>query len=154
MDLKAKLSELGLSLPQAPKPLAAYIPAKQSGNLIYVSGQLPMKDGKLMVEGPVPSVCSEEDAKNAAAQCVLNMLAIVDDMISGDWSKFVQIVRLGGFVASDNNFYGQPGVINGASLLLGEIFGQQGTHARAAVGVNALPINTSVEIEFLVEIKA
>ncbi len=153
MDLKARLAELGLVLPQAPKPLATYIPAKRSGNLIYVSGQLPMVQGELTVKGPVPSATSVEDAAAAAGQCVLNMLAIIDDMLQGDWTKFVQVVRVGGFVASDNDFYGQPTVINGASNLLGEIFGKQATHARAAVGVNALPINTSVEVEFLIQVK-
>lgn len=152
MDLKAKLGSLGLTLPPAPKPVAIYVPAVRTGNLIVVSGQLPFDQGKLIATGPVPSAVSLELGQKAARQCVLNGLAIVDAMIESDWSSFVRVVRLGVFVASDNGYGDQPKVANGASELLGQIFGDKGQHARAAVGVNTLPLNASVEVEMMVEV--
>ena len=153
VDLKARLQAQGLTLPPAPKPIAVYIPAVRTGNYIFVSGQLPLKDGKLLATGPVPSKTSLEDAKTAARQCALNCLAIIDEQLGGDWSKFVRVVRVGGFVNSDDSFTDQPKVANGASELLGQLFGEAGKHARAAVGVNTLPLGASVEVEMLVEVK-
>jgi len=153
MDIHAKLRSLDLTLPAAPKPIAAYVPAVRTGNLIFVSGQLPMREGQLIATGRVPTDLSVDDAKAGAKQCILNALAVVGDQIGGDWSKFVRVVRVGAFVASDDGFTGQPQVANGASELLGEVFGEAGKHARAAVGVNVLPLGAAVEIELLVEVK-
>lgn len=147
MDLEKRLSELGLSLPAAPTPVAAYVPAVRSGELLFVSGQLPTVDGKLLACGPVPSEVDEALATQAARQCVLNALAVVGQAIEGDWGRLARIVRLGVFVCSDTGFGGQPIVANGASELLVELLGEAGRHARAAVGVNALPLNASVELE-------
>jgi enamine deaminase RidA (YjgF/YER057c/UK114 family) len=153
MDLVAKLASLNLKLPAAPKPVAAYIPAVRTGNLVYVSGQLPMSEGQLIAKGPIPSVVGVEQGQAAARQCALNALAIVNDHLTGDWSRFVRVVRLAVFVASDNHFTEQPKVANGASELLGQLFGPAGQHARAAVGVNVLPLGASVEVELIVEIR-
>ncbi|MCE9589273.1 MAG: RidA family protein [Planctomycetes bacterium] len=153
MDLHAKLASLGLKLPVAPKPVAAYVPAVRTGNLIVVSGQLPMVEGKLSAVGRVPSAVTPEAAQLAARQCALNALAVVGDQIGGDWSRFVRVVRIGVFVASENDFTEQPRVANGASELLGQLFGEAGRHARAAVGVNVLPLGAVVEVEMMVEVK-
>lgn len=142
--LQRSLERLGLVLPPTPKPVASYIPARKVGNLIYVSGQLPMKDGKLMVIGPVPSAVNIEDAAAGARQCVLNGIAAAMSV-----GEIRGVVRVGAFVQSDDGFDGQPKVANGASDLLLELFGDAGRHARAAVGTNALPLNASVEVEFL-----
>ena len=153
MDLRAKLQSQGLDLPDAPKPVAAYVPAVRTGDLVFVSGQLPFENGELIATGPVPSATSIQDAERAAQLCALNALAVVDDQIDGDWSRFVRIVRVGVFVASDNDFTQQPQVANGASEFLGELFGEAGRHARAAVGVNVLPLGATVELEMIVEVK-
>lgn len=153
MDLQAKLKSLNLTLPAAPKPVAAYVPAVKSGGHVFVSGQLPMRDGKLIATGTVPGAVSLEDAQEAAKQCALNALAVVGDQIQGDWSKLVKIVRLGVFVASENGFYDQPKVANGASELMQELFGEAGRHSRAAVGVNVLPLNATVEVELVAEVR-
>lgn len=147
------LASLGLTLPQAPKPVASYIPAVKSGNLVYISGQLPFKDGALVATGPVPSATSVEAAQAAARQCILNGLAVLGDQIGGDFSRVVRVVRVGAFVCSDNGFTEQPKVANGGSELLQQLFGEAGRHARAAVGTNALPLGASVEIELLVEVR-
>lgn len=153
MDIHAKLATLGLKLPVAPKPVAAYVPAVRTGNLIVVAGQLPLIEGKLIATGRVPSAVTLEQAQAAARQCALNALAAVGDVIGGDWSKLVRVVRVGVFVASDNDFFEQPKVANGASELLGQVFGDAGRHARAAVGVNVLPLNAPVEVELMVEVR-
>ncbi len=153
MDLIAKLKSLGLELPAAPKPVAVYVPAVRTGNLVVISGQLPFKDGKLLATGPVPSKVSLEAAQHAARQCALNALAVVGDQIAGDWSRLVRIVRLGVFVASDDAFTDQPKVANGASELIGELLGEPGRHARAAVGVNTLPLGATVEVEMMAEVR-
>jgi enamine deaminase RidA (YjgF/YER057c/UK114 family) len=153
MDISKKLAELGLSLPAAARPIAAYVPAARAGNLLFVSGQLPIRDGKLLATGRVPSATTIEVAQKAAAQCALNALAIVGDELSGDFSRLSRVVRVGVFVQSDDIFQDQAKVANGASELLQQIFGESGRHARAAVGVNALPLNASVEVEFLFEIR-
>lgn len=151
MSVEAKLAELGLNLPEAPKPIAAYVPCVRTGNLLFVSGQLPLKNGELLATGKVPSVISVEDGQAAARQCVLNALAIVMAEL-GDLSKVGRVVRIGAFVLSDDGFCDQAVVANGASELLLALFGESGRHARAAVGTNALPLNASVEIEFLFEL--
>lgn len=153
-DLRARLTELQLTLPVPPAPVASYLPGVAAGDLVFVSGQLPMRDGALVATGPVPSACAVELAQTAARQCVLNALAIVDAGIAGRWSRFTQVVRLGVFVRSDDAFAQQHVVANGASDLLVEIFGDAGRHARAAVGVNALPLGASVEVELVIGIRA
>ena len=153
MSFEANLAALGLTLPPAPKPVASYVPAVRSGNLVFVSGQLPMKDGQLLATGPVPSKCTPEAAHAAARQCVLNGLAVLGDQIGGDFSRVVRVVRVGAFVQSDDGWTEQPKVANGGSELLQQLFGEAGRHARAAVGTNALPLGASVEIELLFEIR-
>ena len=153
MDLDHKLAELGLALPAPPKPVAAYIPCVRTGNLVIVSGQLPMAAGRLLATGKVPSVVDETQATECARQCVLNGLAILRAELGGDWSRLVRVVRVGAFVQSDDGFGGQPQVVNGASDLLVQLLGDAGKHARAAVGTNALPLNAPVEIEFTFEVR-
>ncbi|MCK5922053.1 MAG: RidA family protein [Methylococcales bacterium] len=152
MSIETKLEELGLTLPEAPAPVASYIPAVTSRGQVIVSGQLPMQNGELISTGKVPSQVSIEDAQAAARQCVLNALAVLKAELDGDLSRFVRVVRIGAFVQSDDDFFGQPQVANGASEFLQEILGEAGRHARAAVGVNALPLNASVEVEFTFEV--
>lgn len=147
-----RIAELGLTLPPAPKPVAAYIPFVRSGSLLFVSGQLPMRDGALMATGAVPSAVSVEDAARAARQCVLNALAVLADALGGDLDRVVRIVRVGVFVCSDAGFGEQPKVANGASELLQQIFGETGRHARAAVGSIALPLKATVEVELVAEV--
>jgi enamine deaminase RidA (YjgF/YER057c/UK114 family) len=146
MGLTQKLKELGITLPAAPAALGAYIPAKRVGPLVYVAGQLPMKDGKSMAAGSVPLWCSIDDARAAARQCVINALAAASSVVPLE--QVVGVLRVGAFVLSDTNFSQQPQVANGASEFLVELFGDAGRHVRAAVGVNALPLDASVEIEF------
>lgn len=148
-----RLAALGLKLPAAPKPVAAYVPAVRTGQLIFVSGQIPFRDGKLIYTGPVPSVASVDQARDAARQCVLNALAVLVDLMQVNLDQVQRIVRLGVFVCSDAGFGDQPKVANGASELLQEIFGEKGRHARAAVGSIALPLNATVEVEMLVEVQ-
>lgn len=152
MDIAKRLAELGWTLPPAPRPIAAYVPAVRSGNLLFVSGQLPMRDGKLLATGPVPSAVSLESARTAAAQCAVNALAILGDQIGGEWTQLRRVVRIGVFVNSDSGFTEQAKVANGASELLQQVLGDAGRHARAAVGVNTLPLGASVEAEFIFEL--
>ncbi|MBQ73071.1 MAG: hypothetical protein CMJ67_09230 [Planctomycetaceae bacterium] len=147
-----RLSELGISLPDPPKPVASYVPAIQSGSLLYVSGQLPFRDGELMTVGPVPSAVSIESAMEGARWCAINGLAVARQSLDGELDRLRRVVRVGVFVQSDDRFDAQPKVANGASDLLVEVLGDAGRHARAAVGVNALPLDTSVEVEFVFEI--
>ncbi len=149
-QLDARLAELGLVVPATSKPVAAYLPAVTSGNLVYTSGQLPLRDGALPATGKVGSSVSPEDAYQLARQCVLNGLAAARTAI-GSLDRITRVVKVTGFVASDPSFTGQPGVINGASELLAEIFGEAGEHARSAVGVAVLPLDAPVEIEFTFE---
>ena len=149
MTPSEKLRELGIELPTITAAYGAYVPAKRIGNLIYVAGQLPTKDGKLLATGPVPSKCSPEQAKSAARQCVINALAAARAVLDGNVDRLAGVLRVGAFVASDAAFTQQPQVANGASELLLEIFGDAGRHVRAAVGVNVLPLDASVEIEFI-----
>jgi enamine deaminase RidA (YjgF/YER057c/UK114 family) len=146
-----KLTELGLKLPEVAAPVAAYIPVLRSGNLVYTSGQLPMVDGALPMVGKVGDQVSPEDAKALAQRCALNALAAVKSEI-GDLAKVKRVVKVVGFVASAPDFTGQPGVINGASELLGAVFGEAGRHARSAVGVAVLPLDAPVEVELTVEV--
>ncbi len=149
--ITARLTELGLELPSAPKPVASYVPAVRVGDLLYVSGQLPFRDGSLMATGAVPSVVSIESAQAAARQCVLNGLAVAAANL-GDLDKIHRVVRLGVFVCCEAGFGDQPKVANGASDLMQEIFGEEGRHARAAVGSIALPLGASVEVEMLFQV--
>jgi enamine deaminase RidA (YjgF/YER057c/UK114 family) len=148
--LDARLAELGIEVPATSKPVAAYIPAVTSGNLVFTSGQLPMVDGALPRTGKVGAEVSADDAKALARTCGLNGLAAARTAI-GSLDRITRVVKVVGFVASDPSFSGQPGVINGASELLAEIFGEAGTHARSAVGVAVLPLDAPVEIEFVFE---
>lgn len=145
-----RLKELGVELPAAATPAGAYIPALQSGNLVYTSGQLPLVGGKLPRRGKVGAEVSLEDAKIDARTCAINALAAVDALVGLD--KVVRVVKVVGFVASDPSFTSQPEVINGASEFLGEVFGEAGRHARSAVGVAVLPRDTPVEVEIVVEV--
>jgi len=154
VSIDAQLQSLGLILPEPPKPVAAYVPCVRTGNLIVVSGQLPFAGQSLLAKGSVPSVIPVDQAQQAAAQCVLNGLAIVRQELGGDLGRIQRVVRLGVFVQSDVGFSDQSLVANGASELMQKIFGEAGRHARAAVGVNALPLNASVEVEFVFEIRA
>ncbi|WP_104086277.1 RidA family protein [Arthrobacter sp. GMC3] len=148
--IEARLAELGLTLPAVAAPVATYVPAVVSGNHVYTSGQLPFIDGKLTDTGKVGAEVSAEDAKRLAAVCAINALAAVKSVI-GDLDRVTRIVKVVGFVASDPSFSGQPGVINGASELLGEVFGEVGVHARSAVGVSVLPLDSPVEVELIAE---
>ena len=151
-DVKSRLAELGIELPPVATPAGAYVPALQSGSLVYTSGQLPLVGGKLRRTGKVGAEVSAEDAYDDARQCAINALAAIDDLVGLD--KVVRVVKVVGFVASDPSFTGQPKVINGASELLGQVFGDAGAHARSAVGVAVLPIDTPVEVEVVVEVSA
>ncbi|MER7396828.1 MULTISPECIES: RidA family protein [Streptomyces] len=146
-----KIESLGLKLPDVVPPLAAYQPAVRSGNYVFTSGQLPMVDGALPATGKVGAEVGAEQAKELAGVCALNALAAVKS-VTGDLDKIVRVVKVVGFVASAPDFTGQPGVINGASELLGEILGDKGVHARSAVGVAVLPVDAPVEVEIQVEI--
>jgi enamine deaminase RidA (YjgF/YER057c/UK114 family) len=152
---EARLAELGLALPPAAKPLASYVPALRSGDYVYTSGQLPSVDGELVEVGKVgtgaDASVSPEAAKAAARVCALNALAAVRAVV-GELSNVVRIVKVVGYVASMPNFTGQPGVVNGASDLLAEVFGDVGVHARSAVGVAVLPLDAPVEIDLVVEV--
>jgi len=148
--LDERLTELGVEVPATSKPVATYIPAVASGNLVFTSGQLPMVDGVLPVTGKVGADVDADTAKQLARTCVLNGLAAARSAI-GSLDRITRVVKVVGFVASDPAFTGQPGVINGASELLGEIFGDAGAHARSAVGVAVLPLDSPVEIEFVFE---
>ena len=144
-----KLNSLGIQLPEAPKAVANYVPAVVAGDMLIVSGQLPMKDGALAYKGKLGADVSIEDGYAAAKQCTINALAALAGIIDGDFDRVVQVVRVGGFVASATGFTDQPKVINGASDFLVEVFGDAGRHARAAVGVSELPLGAAVEVEFM-----
>ncbi len=149
-----RLAELGLSVPDVVPPVAAYIPALREGNLVFTSGQLPMVSGAMPQTGKVGDghgLVPPEDAKALAQACALNAIAAVKSVI-GDLDKVTRVVKVVGFVASDPSFTGQPGVVNGASELLGKAFGDKGVHARSAVGVVALPLDAPVEVEIIVAV--
>ncbi|ALP49060.1 RidA family protein [Corynebacterium glutamicum] len=145
-----RLAELGISLPSVAAPVAAYVPAIQTGNQVWTSGQLPFVDGQLPATGKVGAEVSAEDAEKLARAAALNALAAIDALVGID--KVTRVLKIVGFVASADDFSGQPAVINGASNLMGEVFGEAGAHARSAVGVAELPLNSPVEVEVIVEI--
>jgi enamine deaminase RidA (YjgF/YER057c/UK114 family) len=149
-DWSIRLSELGIELPPVVKPVAAYVPAVRTGNLVYTAGQLPMVAGELPATGSVGGGVTPEEAKALARICALNALAAVDSLVGID--AISRVVKVVGFVASAPGFHGQPGVVNGASELFGEVFGDAGAHARSAVGVAELPLNAPVEVELIVEV--
>ena len=151
----ARLAELGLTLPEIVPPLAAYVPAVLDGSRVYVSGQVPMVGGVMAEVGHVgegDGFVSPERAKELAAVCALNALAAVKSVV-GDLDRVERVVKVVGFVASDPSFTGQPGVINGASELFADVFGDAGRHARSAVGVTALPLGAPVEVEVIVHVR-
>jgi enamine deaminase RidA (YjgF/YER057c/UK114 family) len=150
VSVSARLAELGIELPAVVPPVAAYVPAVRTGNLVYTSGQLPMVDGTLPATGKVRAEVTAEQAYGLARTCGLNALAAVHALVGID--NVVRVVKVVGFVASAPGFGGQPGVVNGASELFGEIFGDAGAHARSAVGVSELPLNAPVEVEIVVEV--
>jgi enamine deaminase RidA (YjgF/YER057c/UK114 family) len=150
MTVEQRLTELGLKLPSLPKPVAAYVPAIVSGNLVFTSGQLPFVDGKLLAEGKVGAAVDPDTAAKLARTCALNALAAAASVI-GSLDRVTRVVKVVGFVASAPDFTGQPAVINGASELLGEVFGEPGQHARSAVGVAVLPLDSPVEVELVLE---
>jgi len=143
--------ELGLALPTVAAPLAAYVPAVRSGDLVWTSGQVPIVDGALVATGKVGAGVEPAEAKELARTCALNALAAVKAEV-GDLSAVRRVVKVVGYVASAADFTGQPGVVNGASELLGEVFGDAGRHARSAVGVAVLPLDAPVEVEIIVEV--
>ncbi|GLX05770.1 RidA family protein [Microbispora sp. NBRC 16548] len=147
-----RLAELGLTLPEVVPPLAAYVPAVRTGDHVYTSGQLPLVKGELAVTGKVGAEVSAEEAKEQARICAVNALAAIKALV-GDLSQVVRIVKVVGFVASAPGFTGQPQVVNGASELLGEVFGEAGKHARSAVGVAVLPLDAPVEVEVIAEVR-
>jgi enamine deaminase RidA (YjgF/YER057c/UK114 family) len=151
MPPSARLAELGLSLPPLAAPAGAYVPAVRTGSLVYTAGQVPLVDGTIPVTGKVGAEVSPEQGYELARTCALNALAAVDSLVGLD--SVTRVVKVVGFVASAPTFTGQPGVINGASELLGEVFGDDGRHARSAVGVAALPLDAPVEVELIVEIR-
>jgi enamine deaminase RidA (YjgF/YER057c/UK114 family) len=146
-----RLTELGHELPEVPKPVAAYVPAVRSGTQVFTAGQLPMRNGTLLMSGKVGGEVSLDQAADCAQQCALNALAAVKAEV-GDLSEVRRVVKVVVFVASTPDFTGQPQVANGASQLLGEVFGDAGRHARSAVGVPVLPLDAPVEVELLVEV--
>ncbi|MGE2817652.1 RidA family protein [Mycobacterium heidelbergense] len=150
MTASARLGQLGVTLPQVVAPLAAYVPAVRTGNLVYTAGQLPMEAGKLARTGKLGAEITPDEGKALARLCALNALAAVDSLVGID--TVTRVVKVVGFVASASGFHGQPGVINGASELLAEVFGEQGAHARSAVGVAELPLDAPVEVELIVEV--
>ena len=151
MSPEERLAELGLTVPDVAKPVAAYVPAVRSGSHVFTSGQLPMRSGELMATGKVGGTVTAEEAYECARQCVLNAIAAVKAEV-GDLSLVKRVVKVVAFVASTPDFTGQPQVANGASELLGEVFGEVGQHARSAVGVPVLPLDAPVEVEILVEV--
>jgi enamine deaminase RidA (YjgF/YER057c/UK114 family) len=146
-----RLAALGHVLPPVPAPVAVYVPAVRSGDLVFTSGQLPMVDGTLAATGKVGGGVTPEQAKELAARCALNAIAAIRAEI-GELSRVRRVVKVVGFVASTPDFTGQPGVVNGASELLGDVFGDAGVHARSAVGVPVLPLDAPVEVEVVVEV--
>ena len=147
------IKNLGLNIPDLPKALANYVPYKLIGKTIYISGQAPVQNGELIYKGKVGSDISIEEGIEAAKLCVINIIAALKTGLEGDWDKLDSFVKLTGFVNCQDNFIDQPKIINGASDMLVEIFGDQGRHARVAVGSNALPLGIAVEIDAIVQLK-
>lgn len=150
MSIEARLAELGIELPEVATPAGAYVPAIISGNLVFTAGQIPLVDGKLMATGKLGQEIDTDHGREIARRCALNAVAAVKSVL-GSLDRVTKVVKVVGFVASDPNFTQQPQVINGASELLEQIFGQAGIHARSAVGVAVLPLGAPVEVELIVE---
>lgn len=150
MTWAERLTELGIDLPSVPAPAGAYVPAVRSGSLVFTAGQIPFVDGVVAATGKVGREISPEEAKGHARTCALNALAAVDALVGID--SVVRVVKVVGFIASAEGFTGHPAVLNGASELLGEVFGDAGQHARSAVGVAELPLGVPVEVELVVEV--
>lgn len=148
---EAKIRELGIEIPSAPKPLASYVPAVKAGNLVFTAGQVPLVNGELKYTGAVGKDIQEDDAKKAAEICALNCLGAIKSLI-GSLDQIEQIIKLTVFVNSVNGFENQPQIANGASDIIGKIFGERGLHARSAVGASSLPRNAVVEVEMIVSI--
>lgn len=151
MSWSAKLAELGVELPSVAPPAGSYLPAVRTGSLVYTAGQIPLVDGAVAATGKVGGEVSPEEAQRLARICALNALAAVHDLVGID--EVVRVVKVVGFVASAEGFTGQPAVVNGASDLFAEVFGEQGRHARSAVGVAELPLGVPVEVEVIVEVR-
>lgn len=152
MSFEGKLKEMGIELPQAPKPVATYVPAVRAGEFVYTSGQITMVQGELKYKGKLGKDLTVQEGYQAARICALNALSAIRGVV-GSLDEIKQIVKVVGFVNSAEGFIEQPQVINGASDLLAEIFGAAGQHARSAVGVNGLPLDTAVEVEMIVRVK-
>jgi len=150
VSVEARLAAIGLELPEVATPAGAYVPAVISGNLVFTAGQIPLVDGKLMAEGRLGAEITAEAGKEIAQRCALNAIAAVKSVL-GDLGRVKKVVKVVGFVASTPEFTAQPGVVNGASELLQAAFGDAGIHARSAVGVAVLPLNSPVEVELIVE---
>ncbi|MBO6503225.1 MAG: RidA family protein [Kordiimonadaceae bacterium] len=152
MSINARLQELGIELPEPAAPVANYVPFVQSGNLVSISGQVPFKDGAPAFTGIVGDTVTQEEACEAARLCGINLIAQMKAACGGDLERVARVVKLGGFVNGINGFGGQPQIINAASDLMVEVFGEKGRHSRSAVGVNGLPMGVPVEIDALIEI--
>lgn len=152
MSAENKLKEMGLELPAAPKPVAAYVPAVKIDGYVYTAGQIPFVNGELKFKGKLGKDLNEEQGYEAAKTCVLNCLSVIKAQI-GSLDKIEQVVKVTGFVNSAPGFSAQPKVVNGASELLGQLFGEKGAHARSAVGVNELPLDAACEVEMIVKVK-
>jgi enamine deaminase RidA (YjgF/YER057c/UK114 family) len=153
MSIEEKLKAMGITLPETPKPMAAYIPAIQTGDLIFTSGQIPILKGELKYKGKLGAEISKQDGYEAARQCAINALSAIRSLI-GNLDKIEQVIKVVGFVASANGFTEQPAVVNGASELLLAVFGEKGKHARSAIGVAELPLGVPVEVEMVVQVKS
>ncbi len=147
------IKQLGIEIPDMPNALANYVPYKLSDSIVYVSGQAPVMNGKLIYKGKVGNDISIEDGIKAAELCCINIISVLKKSINGDWNKLDNFLKLGGFVNCNSDFVDQPQIINGASDLLVNVFGEQGKHSRFAVGSNSLPMNISVEIDAIIKIK-
>ncbi len=152
-EVEKNLARLGIVLPPAPRPVAAYVPYVQTGSLVFISGQLPSRDGKVLFQGRAPSAQNIDQAREAARVAAINAVAVLYEACQKDWVRLERIVKLTVFVACEADFDRQPLVANGASDLLVEIFGETGRHARAAVGTNALPLGSTVEVELIASVK-
>ena len=150
--VEAKLNEMGITIPDAPAPAANYVPFVTTGNLVFISGQVPFVDGKLQVTGRIGENASVEDGHAQARICAINLIAQLKVACGGDLDRVKRVVKLGAFVSSADDFNGQPGVVNGASDLMVDVFGDKGRHSRAAVSAAALPLGVAVEIEAIVEV--
>jgi len=152
MTVEEKLRQMGLELPPPPAPVAAYVPCVRTGNLLFISGQIPREKGELKYRGHVGSDLSLEDGVQAARLCALNALSAVKQEL-GDFARLRRIVKVTGYVSSAAGFHDQPKVLDGASRLLEELLGEKGKHARVTVGANELPLNVAVEVEMIVEVE-